>query len=71
MGILLTQKEFEKAEKKEKWKGDCEPIMKAQALKVLDELEKPCPHINIVYGFKKRDCPECMAEIRKGLEVGK
>ena len=69
MGILLTQKEFEKAAKLAKWKNDCEPILKAQALKVLDELKKKCTtpgHFH--YGNEKHDCKTCMAEIRKELE---
>ena len=44
MEILLTQKEFEKAEKQQKWKGDFEPILQAQHLKtvkaVFEELDK-------------------------------
>jgi len=42
--ILLTQKEFEKAEKQEKWEGDFEAILKAQHLKtvkaVLEAMDK-------------------------------
>ena len=42
---------------------------KAQALKVLDELGKPCPHVHkILPNRPKRACEECMAEISAALE---
>ena len=43
-------------------------LLKAQAIKVLDELEKPCPHET--YANLKRECVDCMTEIRKDIEDG-
>ena len=32
---------------------------------LMNELERECLHNNSIYNFRKRDCPTCMAEIRK------
>ena len=69
MGILLTPEEREQyevlsCEYGEEW--DIDGLNKAQALKVLDEMEKPCPHVHkILPNRPKRACDTCMAEIRK------
>ena len=75
MGILLTEEEYEIVHKHEGHERTfvnvwtVEPYLKAQALKVLDELEKPCPHVaGHNFCFYRKDCCECMAEIRKELE---
>ena len=50
----------------------CPSMLKAQALKVLDELEKPCPHQYKSHSFippiAKSKCSDCIIEIRKELE---
>ena len=44
---------------------------KAQALKVLDELNKPCPHEPYkCLEVKRCDCYICLEEIRKELQDG-
>ena len=74
MKILLSDEEYEIAHKAEghsrtfinSW--TVQPYLKAQALKLLDELNKPCPHET--YANIKRECEECMTEIRKELQDG-
>ena len=41
-------------------------LLKAQALKLLDVLEKKCPHTYEDNAHRK-DCPYCVAEIRKDI----
>ena len=50
-------------------------LLKAQAIKVLDELDKPCPHGLTQQGYfrsfgMRKYCAYCMAEIRKELTDG-
>ena len=49
---------------------DIDGLLKAQALKVLDDIEKPCtcPRDKFSPAKSKRECSFCMAEIRKELE---
>ena len=68
MGILLSDEEYEIAHKAEghsrtfinSW--TVQPYLKAQALKLLDELEKPCKHFAKVF-----NCPTCIEKIKKEL----
>ena len=74
MGILLSDEEIEAIWNSIDVNGNFPEgftgrisvgIAKAQAIKVLDELEKPCPHKELlVY------CLPCMAEKRKELTNG-
>ena len=70
MVILLDKKEFRTVLNEcSVWEGKYDPLLKAQALKVLDELGKPCPHVHkILPNRPKRACEECMAEISAALE---
>ena len=47
-----------------------EVIAKAQAIHLLDELVKPCSNVKhkSVLGDKRKDCRDCLTEIRKNLE---
>lgn len=67
MGILLTYDQFIKHIYS---KGvDYDGAFKAQSLKVLDEIEKPCPHGYSDEPNYRKNCPFCMKEIRKELEA--
>ena len=80
MGILLDKKEIAKIIKESLSEEDKdledyewtvsstdEEIAKAQALKVLDEQEKPCtcPRDKFSPAIPKRECSFCMLQIRK------
>ena len=66
MGIILNSKERLKVIDESRIGEGVDYVMKAQALKVLDELEKPCPHET--YANLKRECVDCMTEIRMELQ---
>ena len=78
MGILLSDEEIEAIWNSIDVNGNFPEgftgrisvgIAKAQAIKVLDELGKPCPHVHkILPNRPKRACEECMAEISAALE---
>ena len=81
MGILLTMLEMGNC--LDLYDEDCYPsdngevccvnvkyVAKAQAIKLLDELEKPCPCPRDKFSpaIPKRECSFCMLQIRKELE---
>jgi len=70
MGILLSPREQSMYVDyiHETW-FDTEGICKAQAKKLIEELEKPCDnHTHHGWQFSKKKCPECWAEIKAEVE---
>ena len=70
MGILLNSKERLKIIGESRIGKGVDNVMKAQAIKVLNELDKPCQYTYTSAGHAveyrlKKYCPYCMTEIRK------
>jgi hypothetical protein len=63
--VLLTEKE---------WQTSRHDTCKAQALKLLEWLEKPCKEHYIAmresYDVPRLDCPKCMSELEAILKEG-